>query len=147
MGLHHIKAPMTLRNDDVYYAISYRETFTITAAILAKSGVRVYVGGTLVVDSWDFSAGSVDAYGSVQMVKNNKVDFTVEFREDTGPAKLILYWESSSQTKEVIPASAMYFVHHVASSPYNVTITPGMEVECHHSRIECLLSVILIRLF
>jgi GH43 family beta-xylosidase len=83
----------------------FTEHYTFTA--LSDEAVRVWVDGQLVVDDWlphttRYSSGSID------LVANQLYDIRVDYREETGNARMELYWFSASQSFEIIPSDRLY---------------------------------------
>jgi GH43 family beta-xylosidase len=83
----------------------YTEHYTFTA--LSDEAVRVWVDGQLVVDDWlphtvRYSAGSID------LVANQLYDIRVDYREETGSARMELNWFSTSQPFQIIPSDRLY---------------------------------------
>jgi mannan endo-1,4-beta-mannosidase len=82
----------------------YSEKYTFTAS--SDDGVRVWIGGKLIIDSWKKQSG-VSRLGSIQLNAGNSYDIKVEYYEDHGDANIRLLWKSASQKEGVIPSSAL----------------------------------------
>jgi hypothetical protein len=70
-------------------------------------GLRLWVNGQLVIDSWLGQGGTVEHIGTLPLTTNRQ-DILVEYFENTGNADVALSWESPSQVKQVIPMSQLY---------------------------------------
>jgi hypothetical protein len=77
----------------------FTETYTFIANF--NNGVRLWVNGTLLIDSW------VDAWteltGTIDLVAGTAADLKVEYYENQGNAMARLSWSSPSVPREVIP--------------------------------------------
>lgn len=83
----------------------FSEHYTFTA--LSNDAVRVWVDGQLIVDDWlphtaRYSSGSLD------LVANQLYDIRVDYREETGNARMELNWFSASQSFEIIPIDRLF---------------------------------------
>ena len=94
---------------------NYSETYTFN--VESVSGVRVWVDGQKIFDTWTEAQSFKDTYGpeagwrSTEPVTLNAGklhDIRVELRQWKGNARLTLRWESPSQAIEVVPSSALY---------------------------------------
>nr|WP_233181967.1 PA14 domain-containing protein [Paenibacillus sonchi] len=83
----------------------YSETYQIYTT--SDDGVRVWVNGTLVIDSWMKQSGT-ERTGSISLQAGQLYDIKVEYYENQGDARARLMWESPSQVKETVPASALF---------------------------------------
>lgn len=83
----------------------YSEGYTIYTS--SDDGIRVWIDGVLVIDSWMKQSGE-ERKGSIGLIAGKLHELKVEYYENQGDAKAVLMWESSSQPKGVIPAGALY---------------------------------------
>ncbi|WP_228745289.1 PA14 domain-containing protein [Paenibacillus sp. S150] len=83
----------------------YSETYQIYTT--SDDGVRVWVNGTLVIDSWMKQSGT-ERTGSISLQAGLLYDIKVEYYENQGDARARLMWESPSQVKGTVPASALF---------------------------------------
>lgn len=83
---------------------AYSEKYTFTAS--SDDGVRVWIGGKLIIDSWKKQSG-VSREGSIQLTAGTSYDIKVEYYEEYGDANIRLLWKSASQKQGVIPKSAL----------------------------------------
>jgi len=77
-----------------------------TFHVTADDGVRLWVGGKLVIDSWvdqvptEFSA-------TVPLVAGTRVELRLEYYEQASSAQVRLFWSGPSTPKSCIPAGCM----------------------------------------
>jgi hypothetical protein len=85
----------------------YSETYTISSA--SDDGVRIWIGGRLILSNWTIHAATEDPI-RIKFEAGREYDFKLEyFENDTDPAIMKLYWESPSQAKEYIPQSCFVY--------------------------------------
>ncbi|MNI07530.1 Mannan endo-1,4-beta-mannosidase precursor [compost metagenome] len=84
---------------------TYTETYKIHT--VSDDGIRVWVNGTLVIDSW-FNQSWVERTGIISLQAGQAVDFKVEYYDNKDGALARVYWSSASQVKEIIPESALF---------------------------------------
>jgi mannan endo-1,4-beta-mannosidase len=84
---------------------AYSETYTLYSS--SDDGVRVWIDGGLIIDSWVNQSGQ-ERKGSVNLIAGKLHEVKVEYYENEGDARIVLQWESPSQPKGVIPAGAFY---------------------------------------
>jgi mannan endo-1,4-beta-mannosidase len=82
----------------------YTETYKIST--LSDDGIRVWVNGVLVIDSW-FNQSWVERSGTIALTAGVPVDLKVEYYDNTNGAVAKVMWTSPSQVKEIIPASVL----------------------------------------
>lgn len=87
--------------------VKTRFTETYTFHTVSDDGIRVWVNGALLIDSW-FNQSWVERTGTISLEAGKLYSIKVEYYEDTGGAAAQLYWSSSRQSKEVVPASALF---------------------------------------
>ncbi|WP_054941709.1 glycosyl hydrolase [Paenibacillus ihuae] len=81
----------------------FSESYTIYSS--SDDGIRVWIDGGLVIDSWIKQSGQ-ERKGSVNLTAGRLHELRVEYFENQGDAKAVLMWESPSQPKVIIPAGA-----------------------------------------
>jgi hypothetical protein len=84
----------------------YTETYTFYPK--TDDGVRLWVDGRLLVDSWE----TVDLYpiehkGTIDLIADNTYSIVMEFFESSSNAIAELRWESPSTPKQLIPQAAL----------------------------------------
>jgi len=115
-----------------FISAPHTETYTIYASVSANSGVRVTINNENVLDAFEPEQGILELHGTFPFVKNTLFPITVEFREKTGEAKLVLQWSSFSNEKEIIPSTSLYYKKAIAidgaSQRFYVNIVPNNTV-------------------
>lgn len=102
-------------------------TETYTFYVVANNGVRLWVGGELIIDSWtDQNAGS-ERSGTIALTGGQRYDIQLEFYENTGTAAVRLMWSSASQAKEVIPQKRLHGSPGLLGEYYNDRTLSGWE--------------------
>lgn len=88
----------------------YSESYTFHTE--SNDGVRVYINDVLVLDSLVSSPSDTHTYilssSAVTLTANQFASIKVMYFDETGNAFVSLFWESASQTKEVIPSTKCY---------------------------------------
>ncbi|MEK4287304.1 glycosyl hydrolase [Paenibacillus sp. FSL P4-0502] len=84
---------------------AFSEIYTIYS--YSDDGIRVWIDGGLVIDSWVNQSGQ-ERKGSISLIAGKPYEIKVEYYENAGDARVVLQWESPSQIKGVIPAGAFY---------------------------------------
>lgn len=83
----------------------YTETYQIFTT--SDDGIRVRINGELVIDSW-VKQSWTERTGSISLKAGQLYDIQVEYYEGQGDANARLLWQSPSQAKGVVPASALF---------------------------------------
>ena len=107
--------------NSTYYAIrwsgqvqpQYSETYYFSVA--ADDGLKLWVNGQLLVDSWQYV--SAERPAAIKLQAGLLYDIKMEFYQGTGTAKAILYWYSDSQPKQVVPTIRLYPIGTPAAPP------------------------------
>ena len=73
----------------------------------ADDGVRLWVNGQLLIDSWS-DQWPTEHTGEIALVAGEKYGIRMEYYENTGGAVAKLYWSSYSTPKELIPTTQLY---------------------------------------
>jgi regulation of enolase protein 1 (concanavalin A-like superfamily) len=82
----------------------YSETYTIS--LKTSDGVRLWLGGQLLIDQW-LAATATEYSAQVVLVAGQKYDLAIEYSEGTGAASAQLFWSSPMTIKTVIPQSQL----------------------------------------
>lgn len=82
----------------------YSEKYTFTAS--SDDGIRVWIGGKLIIDSWKKQSG-VSREGSIVLSAATAYDIKVEYYENRGDANVRLMWKSPRQKQTVISQNAL----------------------------------------
>ncbi|MBC8160297.1 MAG: fibronectin type III domain-containing protein [Roseiflexaceae bacterium] len=91
-----------------------------TFATESDDGVRLWVGGTQVIDNWTLHGPTVDTASPITLSAGQKVDVRMEFFEQTGGAVARLLWSYPGQAQQAIPQGRLF----PASGGGNFTRTP-----------------------
>ncbi|BDI33109.1 hypothetical protein CCAX7_51600 [Capsulimonas corticalis] len=83
----------------------YSETYNFQTD--SSHGVRVWIDGKMVIDSWNSHSLQTD-FGSVAMLAGTQYKIRVEYYQISGTGALTLSWSSASQIKEIIPQTQLY---------------------------------------
>lgn len=83
----------------------YSETYTFSTS--SDDGVRLWVNGQQLIDSWVDQA-ETERSGSITLAAGQKYDLRLEYYENGGLAVSTLAWSSPTQTKEIIPQSQLF---------------------------------------
>ena len=83
----------------------YTETYTFT--VNTSGPTRVTVNGKRIVDD-QTSHPPKELSGDVALQAGRRVDISVDFKHDSGPAVVQLFWQSPTQARELVPAAALY---------------------------------------
>ncbi len=79
----------------------HSEVYTFSAK--TDDGVRLWINDELIIDKWVRQAAR-EWSGTIDLVANQPVSIKMEYYDQTGRASAKLYWESATQTKEIIPS-------------------------------------------
>jgi hypothetical protein len=83
---------------------AYSEQYTFT--VQADNAARLWVNGQLLVDQW--GGNSVNTSGKITLEAGRLNDIILQYREDTGGAKVKLLWSSARQSSQVVPTNVLY---------------------------------------
>lgn len=78
-----------------------------TLHTLSDGGVRLWLGGRLLIDHWESHPGAEDQQ-SVTLSPGQYYDLMMEYYDDKGAATARLLWTEPGGTREVIPQSQLY---------------------------------------
>ncbi len=99
----------------------FSETYTFSS--ISDDGMRLWVNGELLIDSWR-NQSRKERSGEITLEAGQLYDIKMEYFEQGGLAVSQLSWESESQIKEVIPASAFYQKVDLQPQYFNVIQEP-----------------------
>ncbi|HEU4930365.1 MAG TPA: PKD domain-containing protein, partial [Candidatus Krumholzibacteria bacterium] len=103
----------------------YTETYTFHT--VTDDGVRLWIGGELLVDRW-IDQPATEWTGNIALVANQMVEVRMEFFENGDKAQAVLRWSSPSQALESIPNSRLWVREcgdGVGDMDGNGLLTPG----------------------
>ncbi|MFC1635915.1 sugar-binding protein, partial [Planctomycetota bacterium] len=109
----------------------YTETYTFYPK--ADDGVRLWVDGRLLADSWaTVPIYPIEHSGTIDLVAGNTYTIVMEYFEDTTNAIAELRWQSASTPKQIVPQAALALpVKANSPSPRNgatgVKLTPVLK--------------------
>lgn len=83
----------------------FSETYTFHAT--TDDGVRLWVGGTLIIDRWVNQAPTTST-GSIALTAGQRADLRMEYYESGGGASAKLEWSSPSRARQVVPQARLY---------------------------------------
>jgi hypothetical protein len=83
----------------------YSETYYFDAN--TDDGVKLWVNDQLIIDDWK-SQGATDSIGSIALQGGVRYDIKMEYFQLTGSAVAHLYWNSTDQSKQIIPSSRLF---------------------------------------
>lgn len=83
----------------------FSEEYTFRTVL--DDGVRLWVDGRLIIDSWA-PTGSKNLSGSIPLTAGHRYDIRLEYNESYNDAGISLYWSSASQPAEIVPQSQLY---------------------------------------
>ncbi|NGM84866.1 glycosyl hydrolase [Paenibacillus sp. 7124] len=82
-------------------------TGSYTIKAIADDGVRVWIGGKLVIDNWALQ-NDVPRAGTIKLKENTFYDIKVEYFENKGKADIKLLWQGPGRPEEVIPPKELF---------------------------------------
>jgi len=74
----------------------------------SDDGVRLWVNGQQIIDSWIDQSGTTEHRGYITLVAGRRYRIEVEYYENTGDALMQLSWSSENQRKQIIPRTQLY---------------------------------------
>jgi len=101
----------------------YSETYTFS--MLSDERVRLWVDNRLLIDNWTDHTATNNTAPPITLVGGQKYDIKIEYADVRSFACTKLFWQSSSQDKEVVPQSQLYPVFTdspVANQPPTVSL-------------------------
>ncbi|MBZ0307125.1 MAG: SH3 domain-containing protein [Anaerolineae bacterium] len=84
----------------------YSEEYTFI--LRTDDGARLWVNGQRIINSWSDQSGDVDRTGRIRLQAGQRYDIRLEYYENTGGAKIAMWWQSTSQRKQIVPSTALY---------------------------------------
>ncbi|MHB1157280.1 MAG: PA14 domain-containing protein [Phycisphaerales bacterium] len=83
----------------------YTQAYTFTT--YSDDGVRLWINGKSVIDSWINQDGSIPRTGTIDLEAGKEYDLQLDYFESAGGAKVELYWQSVSQAYQAVPSSQL----------------------------------------
>jgi hypothetical protein len=84
----------------------YSESYTFF--VTHNDGTRLWVNGQQIINNWTNRTTSVTSSGTITLAGGARYDIRLDYFDNTGAAEVRLEWQSTSQAREVIPASQLY---------------------------------------
>ncbi|MFH0901667.1 MAG: PA14 domain-containing protein, partial [Pseudomonadota bacterium] len=84
---------------------SYSETYTFTTS--TDDGARLWVNDRLMISDWTVHS-QTDRSWTIDLIAGTRYPIVMEYYENTSSAVARLYWSSASQTRQIVPPSALY---------------------------------------
>jgi glucose/arabinose dehydrogenase len=100
----------------------FTETYTFTTT--SDDGVRLWLGGQLLIDQWNNHAAT-DHSATVALTAGESYDLRLEMYENYGNAVARLSWASPSQPREIVPRSATTHPRSASTHPRSIGGGPG----------------------
>jgi hypothetical protein len=104
----------------------YSQTYTFYARV--NDGVRLWVGGKLLIDQWKEQT-TTEYSGSIDLQAGQRYDIRVEYFDATGDANIDLAWSTPITHKQMIPQSQLYSTTRPTASSASVGAPPSVLVE------------------
>jgi hypothetical protein len=98
-----------------------RTTGTHTFITTTDDGVRLWVGGQLLIDNWHDHSATEDT-GAIALVAGQRYSITMEYYEGDVDAVAKLEWSAAGQAREVIPPGQLYPAHAVNFQPASAPV-------------------------
>ena len=73
----------------------------------SDDGVRVLVNNQLLINNWTSHAGAWN-WNWIQLQAGQLYDIEIDYFQGSGAAQIQLWWQSPTQTKEIIPTTQLY---------------------------------------
>jgi uncharacterized protein (DUF1800 family) len=83
-------------------------TDTYTFYTLASDGVRLWVGGQLVIDDWAIRNIPIERSAQIALQAGKVYDLKLEYFENLGTARIQLSWSNATVEKAVIPQNHLF---------------------------------------
>jgi glucose/arabinose dehydrogenase/sugar lactone lactonase YvrE len=83
----------------------FSETYTFHT--VSDDGVRLWVGGRLIIDHWR-SCSLTENHGTIALSAGQRYPIRLEYFEDRGSAAVTLSWSSPSEARQVVPQTQLY---------------------------------------
>jgi GH43 family beta-xylosidase len=84
----------------------YSQAYTFR--LISDEGVRLWVGGQLLIDDWVAHTVRTTTSAAINMVAGQLYDIRLDYYEGTGSAQVQLQWSSTSQALQTVPTSRLY---------------------------------------
>jgi PKD repeat protein len=95
-----------------------RASETYTFYTTSDDGVRLWVNNQLIVDNWTDHTATTNT-GTIALAAGERYNLQLDYYDNTGPARIDLFWSSPSRSKQLVPVSQL----HPNRSPVQPVIT------------------------
>lgn len=85
----------------------YDETYTFRT--ISDDGVRLWIGGRLIINNWTLHSPTVNT-GQMKLEPHRWYPIVIEFFQGPVLAQIELHWSSMSQRPEIVPQECLYSV-------------------------------------
>jgi len=102
----------------------HTEKYQIVAT--ADDGVRVYLGGKLIIDRW-IDQAAVEVSAEVDLAAGQEYELKIEYYNSIGPGQISLAWQSASTPRQTIPATHLLLPPATARGEGIVLETPATD--------------------
>lgn len=103
----------------------YSQTYTFYTS--TDDGARLWVNGKLIIDQWT-NIGAEQS-GTIALTAGQPVSLNLEYFQDTGAAAATLSWSSTSQTKQIIPATRLAWAPWLHTATSAIDLLAGQNAE------------------
>ena len=98
-----------------------------TFYITSDNGRRVWIDNQLIIDKW-ISDWDIEYSGSITLSAGQKYDIKVEYFEESGGANIKLEWESTQQSREIIPSSCLFLPEDNSTNISSSLLNDGVKI-------------------
>ena len=99
----------------------YTENYTFFLDV--DDNAKVYIDGNIFINAWDVCCQVFQ--GVVFLNADQYYYLKIEYRQLYSDSRLVLYWSSRSQSKEIIPEECLWMPTRVGNSPWVQTVSLG----------------------
>ncbi len=84
----------------------YSESYTFIT--ITDDGVRLWVNGQMLINDWHDTAPTTNS-GTIALTAGQKYVVEMDYFETGGPPAIArLFWQSTSQSQQIVPQSQLY---------------------------------------
>ncbi|SFW79785.1 PA14 domain-containing protein [Chitinophaga sancti] len=95
----------------------YSETYTFSC--YADDGVKLIVNGQTIINDYE-TQGAYTRTGTIALTAGQKYNIELQYGEGAGDAFCHLSWESTSQSKQIVPAAQLFSRPDTSSGPVSL---------------------------
>jgi hypothetical protein len=110
-----------------YIEPAFTQIYTFYAQV--NDGIKLWIDEELIIDSFESTVNDTDVLGylelngvtSKSLVGGRLYKIKIEYRENTGPGVMKLFWSSITQPKAIVPSNRLFYSDvDIVSSPFTV---------------------------